>query len=68
MLSTQTTVKCVNKQSELFNKRMVVYRNAGDESDSGDIIPEGWVECVYEASLTLQKELFREENLEISEI
>lgn len=66
MLPTHTAVKVDDPESEHHGATMFIYKNAGDEDQFGDEIPEGWVEVIYKPSnLVIERELFRDENLVI---
>lgn len=65
-LPENTTVRVTDEDDDMHGKAVAVYNTAGDTDQSGDTIPDGWVEVVWEPELcNLQFELYREENLEI---
>jgi len=64
-LSKNTEVKITSSsENELIGQYGRIYKIEGEESSTGDKIPEGWVEVIFSP---FKRELFRVSDLKISE-
>lgn len=67
MLPSHTAVKIDNVAHPDHGATMFVYKVPGEEDEYGDEIPSGWYECIFKPDpLTIERELFREENLVVN--
>jgi hypothetical protein len=66
MLPLNCAVRIVNEGDNLNGEVAFIHKQPGDESVTGDSIPEGWYEVVLDPwGNGFQKTLYREENIEV---